>query len=394
MIEIGQGSFKAINFTLLEYPYSGGNRLAKFNYPGSNVQSIEPLGSKTDPVKIKAVVTDNNELQSLLAALNSPEPGKLVHPILGSFEKAYCSVYSTNDNIKISGKTEIDMTFEVDTELGQGVPIEAAASISDLLSLIDSVNLAAISEFVNSFSISSIFPENTVSAISLIRSLTSFLETSWMNSAISDQDQSSRLFNAISAISDNAASLLNNTETLANSIIQVYNLFDQSVSNERDSVDFFQGLASFGSDFVEIKETTSGLKERKRNQDAFLGFVNAISLPYIFANTIDAQFNTSDDLSEVSEQNQAVFRLVEENIKSFPQTKEQLERARAIYNALLEQKQESLPLIFTVTINKARALESIVYEYYGDLDNFEQIANLNLITQSLVSGELKLLKTD
>lgn len=82
-------SYRGVPLGVMAESMEGERRLAQHGVPYRDGDDVEDLGRKARPFSFTVVVFGTNyeiELQKLLAALDTPGPGELIHPIYGRLD--------------------------------------------------------------------------------------------------------------------------------------------------------------------------------------------------------------------------------------------------------------------------------------------------------------------
>lgn len=118
-------SFKGVSFPAQEASSQHGRRGAEGEFPFGEFTAYADLGRRIRHYHIKARYADNDHLaraRELIAAVESPGPGTLVHPHLGAVRAACKKAKVSNHVIDDSGYTDIDLEFvEAQDWLGTAV---------------------------------------------------------------------------------------------------------------------------------------------------------------------------------------------------------------------------------------------------------------------------------
>ena len=114
IIQLKTAKYKGVEFLFEDAATTGGNRLIKFNYPGSDKQSIEVQGKAPRSFNITAWIPHENyyqERDNLLRVLEDGEEGVLTHPTFGDVEKVISGVYTLTEVISELGRAKITIPF-------------------------------------------------------------------------------------------------------------------------------------------------------------------------------------------------------------------------------------------------------------------------------------------
>lgn len=109
-----QGSFRGVKFFTRNHQTAGGRRLVNHVYPLRDNKDYEDLGRSEKPFNMSAYVVDDNyygQRNDLIAALDAPGPGKLVHPYLGVWN-VVVDTWSESEATEQGRVANFDITFK------------------------------------------------------------------------------------------------------------------------------------------------------------------------------------------------------------------------------------------------------------------------------------------
>lgn len=146
--QLRPASYRGIGFLVDDDETLSGNRMARYEYPGRDGASHEPLGQKAKAFTIRAVVIGGNyvdDADTLEAAFLKPAAGQLIHPHLGEKTVVVLEVRRQHGSTA-TGEVRFQVTME---ETSEAVYPARATDTAAALGL-SSVNLfAAIEEQFN-----------------------------------------------------------------------------------------------------------------------------------------------------------------------------------------------------------------------------------------------------
>ena len=159
--QLQKASFRGVPFEVTAASLTAGRRTVVHEYPQRDKPYVEDLGRASRKLTIKAFVVGSDYLaraQRLLAAIEKPGPGTLVHPWLGEMRVTLSTVSElTFDtalgvaNINFTATEAGELEFPSATSDRTGLVLAAADSLSEsaISRFVDSISLSPVSEYVN-----------------------------------------------------------------------------------------------------------------------------------------------------------------------------------------------------------------------------------------------------
>lgn len=159
--QLQKASFRGVPFEVTSASLTAGRRTVVHEYPQRDKPYVEDLGRASRKLTIKAFVVGSDYLaraQRLLAAIEKPGPGTLVHPWLGEMRVTLSAVSElTFDtalgvaNITFTATEAGELEFPSATSDRTGLVLAAADSLSEsaISRFVDSISLSPVSEYVN-----------------------------------------------------------------------------------------------------------------------------------------------------------------------------------------------------------------------------------------------------
>ena len=159
--QLQKASFRGVPFEVTAASLTAGRRTVVHEYPQRDKPYVEDLGRASRKVTIKAFVVGKDYLtraQRLLAAIEKPGPGTLVHPWLGEMRVTLSAVSElTFDtalgvaNITFTATEAGELEFPSASADRTGLVLAAADSLSEsaISRFVDSISLSPVSEYVN-----------------------------------------------------------------------------------------------------------------------------------------------------------------------------------------------------------------------------------------------------
>ena len=154
MIDLKTAKYKGVEFLFTDMPTTGGNRLIKFNFPGSDKQAIERQGKAPRTFNITAVIPHENYYQQrndLLRVLEDGEAGVLTHPTFGDVENVINGQYVLTEKLTELGRGQITIPFEVDD--APGIPQQSGALASQVQTQSDALNTQLAADLSDNYEV-------------------------------------------------------------------------------------------------------------------------------------------------------------------------------------------------------------------------------------------------
>jgi prophage DNA circulation protein len=110
---IRDGSFRGVPFLYQDHTLDGGRRNARHVYPKRERGNIEDMGRKLREFTLDVFIIGDDwmvQRNSLLAALETPGPGTLVHPAFGTFDVTVPD-FRLIENAQSLGRADFQITF-------------------------------------------------------------------------------------------------------------------------------------------------------------------------------------------------------------------------------------------------------------------------------------------
>lgn len=391
IIQLKTAKYKGVEFLFEEMPTTGGNRLIKFNFPGSDRQSIERQGKAPRTFSITIWIQSENYFQerdNLLRVLEDGEKGVLTHPTFGDVENVINGVYTLTERISELGRATLEVSFEIDDSTG--IPVQSGNLVSQVQTQSDLLNAQLATDLAAGYSVDLSFPANFTDAIDNLNNISTDFTTA---SGVADPlaDQAADFAKEIRNFTASIGSLIQSPSNLAGSVGELFESLNNLYETPSETFSALQALFPFGDTDPVVQTNTVGRTERKRNRDFIRANLRTQSLSYAYLNAADDTYETTDDLDLVQSQLENQYLDVRDNQLLTNETLEQLDRLRVQGQKTLDNARVNTRTIITVE-TPLKPLSVLVYSYYGSTDLVGVIAELNNIKQNaFVSGSVRIL---
>lgn len=395
IIQLKDGRYKGVSFVFEDASTTGGNRLIKFNYPGSDKQSIERQGKAPRSFSLTIWIPFEDyyaQRDLLLRVLEDGEKGTLTHPTFGDVENVINGGYTLSERISELGRGSITVLFEVDN--ATGIPVQSAQLASQVQALSDSFNSQAVSDLAGGYSVSLQNSGNFTDAIANIGSVGAAFSSA-LSLVSSSSEKVAEVNKQINDFTSAAGSLVQAPQELALNISALFESVDNFADTPSGVLTSLRSLFDFGDDDPAVMETTVARVERKKNRDLIRANIRSQALSYAYVNAAllaqGDEFQTEQSLDSAQSELEAEYVDIRENQAISNSGLEAMDRLRVQGQKTLDASRVNAPQIITIETPRM-PLSVLVYSYYGNTDLFDTIAELNNVKENaFVEGELRIL---
>jgi prophage DNA circulation protein len=391
MIDLKRAKYKGVEFLFADMPTTGGNRLIKFNYPGSDKQAIERQGKVPRTFNMTAIIPHDNyylHRDLLLRVLEDGEKGTLTHPTFGDVENVINGQYTLTERLTELGRAEISIPFEVDD--APGIPQQSGNLASQVQAQSDLLNAQLAADLGGTYDVDLSFSGNFSDALENLGNVSeSFAQASEFAEPVAENVSAFRA--SINTFSSSAGNLIQVPADLATSVGGLFEDLNNLYSTPETLLGAFDLLFPFGEDDPEVQTNTVGRVQRKQNRDLMRANIRVQALSYSYLNAAEAEYDTTEDLELAQDNLEAQYLDARNNQLLSNEALEALDRVRVQAQKALDAARVNTRSIITIE-TPLIPLTILVYDYYGATDLVETIAELNSINQNaFVEGEIRIL---
>ncbi len=395
-------TFRGAIFFLNRASTGGGRKTSTKEIVNSDRQLVEDLGLQQRRFTLNGTVaartasdgavlaTYQDVKDALLAALEAPGPGVLVHPFFGRISNLQVTTYTLNESMGRLGDSPISITFEVsDTD---GLPV-AQPPVQGTVDQAADATLNAFEQAVaDFFRVTQKFVGNYQDAIDKIDDAAEEIEDATAGFAQA-ADQIDEFSKGLRDIVTSAAKLVSNPTDLGESIRQAMRSIEDLLVAPPEIFGALVLLFDFGDNDVRAPiGVTAGATERQVNRDLLnnqmqgsalaLAYSNAAQLDLPTVENIDA---TQDVLEDQYQKMVAAGTLDPDSLANLTQTRIDLSE---FFNA----QRATKPRQTTVRVPAAVPARVLSFAYYNTSERGDQIAELNgLDDAAFVEGDVTIL---
>lgn len=391
--QIINGSFKGIPLSISVSSVEGGRKHAVKQFPNRDTQSVEDLGLLPRKYSMDIIISDKVNTgyfeyrNSLLAALESKGGGVLIHPLYGRVDDVVAVSYSISENFGSFGDTVVSVNFEVNQNTG--IPQSSGNVVTQIVTANDLVQSSINDDIAENFSVTNSFTGNFTAAVEKTNEIIESANNA--TSFIGESAQTLNAFNAeIGELSANVNSLVSNPLQLASAVTGLFESVNGLYESANATLETFAGFFGFGDGDVLIRQDTAGRIERKNNNNVLNGAVNASSLGYSYLAATLIDYKTTVDIDVVTAGLDDQYSTVQSGGAS-----------QSVKDAITDLRIKSLAALDEVRVNTPQVIDIetmpttvrlLAFNYYGNDDNGETIAELNSIDDvSFIDGAVQVI---
>lgn len=393
IIQLKAAKYKGVEFLFEDMPTTGGNRLIKYNFPGSDKQSIERQGRAPRSFTLIAIIPHENyyiRRDALLHVLEDGERGVLTHPTFGDVENVINGVYSLREITSELGRAKITIPFEIDDQ--PGVPQQSGNLPSQIASGLQSFTTQLETDLADQYFVNSGLTGNFSDALSNVAQVPAiFGQASEFSQPLVDNIAGFR--KRVASFSAAVGGLIQTPSALASEISGLFEDLGRLYDSPKILFGAFQLLFGFGASDPATPPTTTARIERVNNRNLLRTNMRGQALGYAYLNAALTEYQTTVELEEAIGVLEAQYLDMRNNQQLTDEAQEQLDVLRVQTYAALDAIRINTRSIITIE-TPLRPLSVLVYAYYGSTELVDTIADLNNITQNaFVEGELRILET-
>ena len=391
IIQLKTAKYKGVELLFQEVTTTGGNRLIKFNFPGSDSQSIERQGKSPRSYPMTVWIPHEGYFtakDNLLRVLEDGQKGVFTHPVDGDIENVINGEYTLTERISELGRASVEVTFEIDDSAG--IPVQSGNLVTQVQAESDLLNVQLATDLAENYEATLSFTGNFSDALDNVAEIgTEFAAAS--NLADPLADQAADFAKQIRNFSASVGSLVQSPSNLAGSVGELFESLNNLYETPSETIEALRALFPFGDTDPVVNTNTVGRTERKRNRDLIRANMRAQSLSYAYLNAADDTYDTTDSLDLIQQQLEDQYIDVRDNQLLSNEALEQLDRVRVQGQKTLDNARVNTRSIITIETAR-RPLSVLVYAFYGSTDLVDTIAELNNIKQNaFVEGNVRIL---
>jgi len=394
IIDLKTAKYKGVEFLFTDMPTTGGNRLIKYQFPGSDKQAIERQGKLPRSFTITAVIPHEDyytQRDNLLRVLEDGTTGVFTHPTFGDIENVINGKYTLTEKLSEIGRAEIIIPFEVND--APGIPQQSGNLAAQAEALNETLAGQLNTDLSDGYDVGLNFSGNFSDALENVNNIADSMNDI-ANFAESTTGNITKFRSTVNAFSGSIGNLIRVPADLAGEISGLFEDINTLFDTPEVTFGAFKSLFGFGDDDPIVKSNTVGRIQRNDNRSLIRSTMKTQALGYAYLNSAQITYSNTDDLDEVQLALEEQYLDIRENQTLTNEAEEILDQLRVQSQKILDAVRVNTRSIITIE-TKRKPLSVLVYEYYGSTDLVETIADINNINESaFVDGSVRILTND
>jgi prophage DNA circulation protein len=388
--DLKPASFRGIEFFVQSVDITGGRKTITHEYPNSNTRFVEDIGLLEDSFSITGIISEPNyfsKKQALKNALDTEGTGILINPFGDSVLVALAEPYTISENKTNLGVATFTMTFR---KASRNIfPTETVENDSLIVDKANEIVGNTEENLSDNLKLETKNFTNFTSIKNKLTDIADYFETAkskaeQVASKLNDFDSKLIEFRA------NITELINTPTELSAEITGLYNTLNILAKNPIGQIDMFRSFFDFGNKDTEIMQTTSARIERAKNQQLINEIVLVNSLSLAYQNIVNVEFTNTNEIDDLSEILETQYDAIADNVldtTTFDNLQELRKEARIFFD-----RQRAITYRVTQINTNLIPATVLTYDYYGNLDNWEQILSLNdSLEPAFLEGNINIL---
>lgn len=402
------GSFRGVRFRTRSVESQGGGLNILHEFAGDLPAQAEPMGRHTARFSIDAIIGGENydaALAALVEELDTPGPGKLIHPYWGERTVALAEPYRIVESTAEGGIARVTLVFaevgeqpeppfSVDTQgILEGLRDAVNDSLSPNLFDLDGPNF--IADAVNAILAG---PRSVTATLAKVNSRISQTIGSIDSISNAIDDFTSELQTLLAT----PASLWTSIKGLQNSLFRLLDVAGFDTSSKRgDEVDnlarsrvalqSLNTIAKFGDGQDDVEATTGNREKQRDNQRELIDLVEVSGLAEGAVAIGALPLDNPEQAADIVEQVGDLFDRILERGTISDETDQRLRSLRSTFYRRMQEQAVTAPVLVRYTPPQTIPALALAYQLYGDATREQDIIDRNRIAHPLfVPGSVEL----
>jgi prophage DNA circulation protein len=402
--QLRNATFRGVNFLVKSSSISFAQKTVVHEYPNSDRVEVQFLGESPESFSLEMIIKGAGDQyfrdrNALKAALLNPSIGKLIHPYEGELNCAVIGRPLLREGDRESGVARFSAEFiRVDEKL---FPTKTADNSDKVVTLRRAVEDAIGKYIGETFGISysgtyELTKFNLFSLTSLYTDITNSLAIA--NDKITDVKKTINDFN------NNILKYLSGEDDIAVGLLGLYNSLTDIGQTPTDQINLWLDTFDNIPDNPVYQISTAPRQEILSNSDVINTGAKAMTLANLYNFTPEITFVSVDEIDGYRVQLETRYKKLTEIDTAIPSDylsitglvdpdlAYNLSLLRAQVQKYLDGLENTVGEVVTVENAQPTNLTAFVYNYYGNLDNYNKVKELNNIKDpTQISGSLQII---
>lgn len=392
--ELFAANYNGIPFLVSNSTLKQARKTITHEYPGVKYRFIEDLGQNLRTFTVQGIITGEGYLslrESLIIALNIKGKGILTHPFYGVLT-VYVKDYTVSEDMTRIGECLFDMTFE---EAAEGIfPITSFSNISAINDAVNAV-IPLLGGAIET-GITTNFKQNITPAAAKCETLSTNLSTNLNTTANYNTDNINN-FNVLNkTFNDNRFYLIQSPADFGNSLTSLLDSYNNLAINPEDQYKINSSNYYFGQDDVYVYSVnTPKFDEQKKNDKLINSVINAQLLINLYANSTLITYRDNLQIDTIYDDLEEKYIYLLNNNTLDREITIKIEDIRKQINIFFNNLKVNISKVIDVSVSTEMPLTILLYNFYENFDNENEILSLNDIYDTgVIAGDIKMLSSN
>lgn len=276
----------------------GGRRGVKHEYPQRDVPFIEDLGRKARVFPVEAFVVGEDYFaarDALIAALETPGAGELIHPYYGT-RRVICTSFRMREGKDLGGAARFGITFE-ETESAPQYPISVPAAGDRVEASADVATAEMEQGFLDAYDVDG-QPSLALKSLSnVMESGVEAMQEAFAPLMTAEQDMAA-LTKATSDFIDDVSSIVREPAEIISGLEGIVSSMVDLAGDARLAVSALLEAYGFTPSADRPPATTATREQEQGNYDALLAFMRLLCVLQAARTATSVSFETRDEAIE------------------------------------------------------------------------------------------------
>lgn len=386
---LNKASFKGVECLVKNSTIKFGQKTVTHEYPNANRSEVEFLGIAEDEFSMDLYIHSSDvdyisKRNALKQALSSSGAGNFIHPYEGNIRCSVIGQPSLTENDREFGIAKFSVVFKKTSK--KTLPAISGNNRSYISNLVTTISNELTNYVQIGYAISGLYASSDLNVLEKLRAFSTLVDKT-LDIVPLDADDASEIKKSLDEFDENIIASVQDVSILTSQLANVFSSIDRPADNILDNLQIYELFFNFGQGDSDYTPITQEQIEIQNNDEVINEYVTVMTLAMSYE--VATQYDYSDDvqMNEVSSILEEQYNDIIDKLKS---------DARFTLNTIRNNANEyfdnqDVRRVITVTVDK-NPLAKICYLYYGNLDNFQRIYELNNKQDpSLYEGDIRIL---
>ncbi len=399
-----QGSFKGVPFFLNASSRTGGRKTAFHNFPNSDVTRAEDMGRAPLSFTLDMIIAGPidqggklleryyNRRNSFISKLEDAGEGELIHPFWGLFNVQVDGEYTLVEDLGSIGRAVISQKFTQVT-INKDISKDGNSNFFPSITTKEATRRELeqleiiIQKFIRDKADEALIISNIDAAEALRADKEAVADNFTIISRNIEDAENLGEFNAdINRFRNNPISEFSND---IDAIIGLFFKAREFIIDSQIAYNSFRIFWDFNDDITTVG-TTPQLADVLHNELVYRSIMQSLSIGYATDSALNINFSTDIQLQEIESDIAAQLLKVSDNEVDNDEVFDSLQRIKVDSNIVFSNELLRVGRVISIDVVNS-SMSNIVYSYYGNLNNYELIRDLNDFNNlSLINGSVKI----